>query len=131
MLKKLCVMLACLVPLTCFAEWSHVGRTSSANIYIDLSTIQARGDSTRVWRLLDYSGQRYFMGVPYLSAIQYKEIDCKNGRSRTLYKVLYSNNMRSGREVYSFNRPTPTSWIYIAPQTVDSIIQDRVCRTKS
>ena len=132
--KKICVILACLTPLACFADWARLGKDSSEiTHYLDHGTLQRTGDMARVLRLLDFEGgppdideKMLFADEYFMSVLYYEEYDCKNRRHRILDATAYADRMMEGKIIEHIK--TPSAWDNISPQTLLSQILSIVCQ---
>jgi len=106
-----------------WAAWEEVVTGVSGDVaYIDPATIKKDGSIRRVWGLTDLANPT---SEGILSRRYLREIDCKNERTRILTISGHSKAMGDG--VTLGINAEAQSWNYIAPETVMSFIQKRVC----
>lgn len=106
-----------------WAAWEEVVTGVSGDVaYIDPATIKKDGNIRRVWGLTDLANPT---SEGILSRRYLREIDCKNERTRILTISGHSKAMGDGVTL-GINAEVQ-SWNYIAPETVMSFIQKRVC----
>jgi hypothetical protein len=106
-----------------WAAWEEVVTGVSGDVaYIDPATIKKDGSIRRFWGLTDLANPT---SEGILSRRYLREIDCKNERTRILTISGHSKAMGDGVTL-GINAEVQ-SWNYIAPETVMSFIQKRVC----
>jgi hypothetical protein len=135
MLKKICLILLSLMPLTCFAEWTYMATrvTDGGDVYLNPRAIWRKNDIVRVWLLYDF-GRSYFSytafltygkEVYFMSTIGQTEYDCRYNRKRDLAATHHDAPMGAGKIVHALN--DPTSWSQIKTNTPDDVIFKKVC----
>lgn len=110
------------------ADWIAIARTDTLTQYVDLESIR-KGTVLRIWALRDYDTvvvDNY--GDRYLSVKTLNEIDCKDWRDRTLYILLYSDNMGKGNIVYSTS--SIGDWSFAVPGSIGEAILKAACGKK-
>lgn len=106
------------------AEWVKIAETNETVFYIDPGSIRKDGNSRKAWLIQDYKVR--VDGA--LSMRVYEEYDCHEGRSRSLSLSAHSENMASGKVIYTGSNPNPNPpWDYIAPDTAPSLALKMVC----
>src|SRR6267143_2848765 len=103
---------ATLLPFLCVApaHWSRAVETDSTVEYVDLETIERRGDHRRVWTLQDLK-QRGGQGE--LSFRRLLEFDCQNRQYLIVWIAGHSGPMAGGRVLGSGKNPIP-NWYSIS-----------------
>lgn len=127
MTKSLLIAMTALVTLPALAGWTaiHQEQTSAGSVttYIDWDTLRVKGNSRRVWTLVDR--QLSTSGEP-LSLRSLREFDCQEERIRTWQSESFVTRMASGRPTSSSNGE-PSNWTFIAPNTVGDGLLRAAC----
>lgn len=90
-----------------WAEWVKVGSAPSATYYIDMQTVQIKGQLRSIWELTNFD-QRLKDGA--LSHKHLVEYDCENQKVRLLEFNSFAQQFGAGDLVNS-SRPTASSWL--------------------
>jgi Surface-adhesin protein E len=93
-----------------WAHWTKVVETDTTVEYIDLQTIEKRGDHRRVWTVRDL---KRIGGQGELSFRRLLEFDCQKGQYLIVWLAGHSGHMAGGRVLGSGNNPIPT-WYSIS-----------------
>lgn len=93
-----------------WAHWTRVVETDGTVEYVDLQTIEKRGDHRRVWTVQDFK-QRGGQGE--LSARRLLDFDCQKRQYLIVWLAGHSGQMAGGRVLGSGKNPIPT-WYSIS-----------------
>ena len=104
------------------AEWTRVLENDETTFYLDLERIRKQDGSVYYWTLADY---RKITKFGDLSAMSYKQGDCKKFRVKALSVLFYSEPMGSGIQTYELGEDE--NWRYPMPDTVLEAILATVC----
>ena len=109
------------------AEWSEVGETDMALVYLNEGTIRATSQGKQAWVLANFK-DRIPGPAPestVASHLAIYEFHCAEQRFRRLAGVWYSEP-KGGGEVLDADR-ADASWTYPSPQSVLFGVLSRVC----
>ena len=109
-----------------YGEWTKLGEDSKDNAYYtDFSRIRNVDGYLYWWNLQDYSKRS-----PYgdLSAILYRQGDCKLFRLKTFTGIFYNNPM--GKGIGRTENATNPQWEFPNPQSIKEAILKSVCNYK-
>ena len=106
-----------------FGEWTEVGENLEGNtLYIDFERIRTHNDYRYVWTLLDNLEPTEF-GI--LSTKVYRQVDCKESKTKYLQYVFYKQPMGEGSgESVTGNG----DWIYPPPYGEDALLISGLCK---
>lgn len=122
-MKKILLLLTILISSNVFADWILLGGSEDmSSVYVDLDTILKEGKKTKFWRKVNYVNTVSGM----LSSRTYEEVDCKKRTIITLSFTAFSELNFEGKMLSSFEPPPKIE--YIAPDTVDELIYEYVCK---
>ena len=124
-MKKL-VFIPLLISAPALAEWTSVGGTDDFDNYADLATIRKKGDTVKMWVLIDFKTAQRIGRKTRLSSKRQDECDCDGERSRTLYFSWHSGNMGGGNVVHS--NASPSEWQPVAPESIDEGLWKIACK---
>lgn len=108
-------------------SWVLISGTSSAKIFLDVSTVERRGNTVFAWLLSDLAEGRPFKGKQFRSLKTRVEFDCQATRFRQVHATLYSGQMGAGSVLESGYVSNP--WEAAVPQSVGQTNLQTVCRT--
>jgi hypothetical protein len=92
-----------------WAHWEKVIETDGTVKYVDLQTIEKRGDRRRVWTVQDLKKRG---GQGELSFRRLLEFDCQNRQYLIVWIAGHSGHMAGGRVLGSGPNPIP-AWAKI------------------
>lgn len=110
-----------LAATSAWADWTKVAATADASFYVDPASIGPKARFQQVAVVQD-NAKPDSVGARSLR-VSY-EIDCTEGRLRSLSATGYSEPMAVGKTVDSWNRES--DWLYIAPRTGTNIAPSAV-----
>lgn len=88
---------------TCaLAEWTIVNSNDKLTIYADLQTIRKKGDSRKMWSLLDFRSQQQQNYATYVSQVTQSEYDCAEEQFRMIFSTYYDLPMGNGNSVFTY-----------------------------
>ena len=90
-----------------WAEWVKLGTAPGATYYIDIQTVQIKGQLRSVWELTNFD-QRFKDGAT--SHKHLVEYDCENQKVRLLEFNSFTEQFGAGDLVNS-SQPTASSWL--------------------
>lgn len=95
-MRLILTLLLTTLALPAWADWVKHGSVGElASFYYDPTTVKRKGDVVRVWVYTELAAQ--VEGERSSRALY--EIDCKEGKRRTLQRTWYSGPMMSGEIV--------------------------------
>jgi len=111
-----------------FAEWTKVSESIDGDmtIFVDELSLRRNGNKIAFWALLNWKNIRKIDNDMYLSSLEHREYDCKNEQQRLFDYYLYSENMRSGKIVYS-NSNIVDEFKSIVPSTYEQPLFQFIC----
>jgi hypothetical protein len=110
-----------------YAEWVALGDSDSeTTVYVDPDTIRRKGDLVKMWELYDFKIIRTVAGDSYFSSKAQIENDCAEERRRTLAFTWFSENMGSGKVVFS--ESYEGRWAPVVPDTIGLMLWTFACR---
>lgn len=122
---KYLLALAMLIASPAWADWVEVGEIGGNKSYIDPSTIRIDGNFRKVWTMDNYPMSRSVNGVNVWSLRSRFEYDCKEERLRLLSVSSFSKPYATGESLNQYD--SPTEWRDIPPNTIGTVIFNRVC----
>jgi hypothetical protein len=105
-------VLLLLASASAWAGWVKVVELSDTVYYVDPETVSSQGNVRRVSVIHDYSQPE--PGGVRSRRVSY-EIDCANGRLRSLAATEHSERMAQGKSLSSWERES--DWLYVTPMT--------------
>lgn len=100
MRKFMLMMLLAVASSNAIAEWIQVGQKEDITVYADPSTIRGTGNTVKMWKLVDFQKTPVQdFTKPFRSFKVETEFDCREGTSRRVAHVFYSDNMGEGEAV--------------------------------
>jgi hypothetical protein len=105
------------------AEWTRVGETDDAFVYVDMDTVRREGDLGRLWQVHELKKKAEDGASSRRALTQY---DCKDERVRVLQSSRHSAPKATGTTVRTFSGPS--AWEYIAPNTMAMHLMQLVCK---
>jgi len=127
-MKRLLLALSLLMSVTAaHAQWKQIGvQVQGAKAYIDSSTIEKTGDTSKVLVMLDFKKpETHNTKKPYSSITYLWEFNCAQSKRRPLAINRYSGNKASGTVVQS--TPENPEWQFVYPHTIYSAAQEIAC----
>ena len=122
-MKKILLLLTILISSNVFADWVLIGGTPDGDLmYADKDTILKERNKVKFWRKINYINPINKMA----SSRSYEEADCKKRTLMTLTFSSFSENDFQGKMLSSFEPPPKIE--YIAPDTMDELIYEYVCK---
>lgn len=110
-MKNLILTVLLTAMSTCaLAEWTIVHSNDKLTIYADLQTIRKKGDSRKMWSLLDFRSQQQENYATYVSQVVQSEYDCAEEQFRMIFSTYYDLPMGNGSSVFTYendNKVTP------------------------
>lgn len=107
------------------AAWVKVNEDERSVTYANLEVIREAGDEVKLWWMSDFKTAQTNNDDVYLSSRRQYEFDCQKGEYRPLFFSRYSENMATGRVVYS-NSATG-EWKRVPSKTVGEILLKFAC----
>jgi len=113
-----------------YAEWVLTSGNDDAGltVYVDPATIRRKGNLVKMWQLHDYKTVQTVAGDSLLSIKRYNEYDCAEERTRMLAYTWFSDNMGSGKVVYS--TPDEQEWEPVTPRSINRTLWKVACSKK-
>lgn len=105
-----------------WADWTKVANDADAAFYVDPASVGDKGSRFRQVAVVQDNAKPDSVGARSLR-VSY-EIDCTEGRLRSLSATGYSEPMAGGKSVDSWDRES--DWLYIAPRTGTNIAPSAV-----
>jgi hypothetical protein len=120
-----CALLMCATISVSAAGWVTIGKSESATISLDVTSIVHAGPIVRVWERIAYPTPAVQPGynVPLSSKLVHVSINC---RDNTIAAGAISAYGASGA-VVDMDRGKPNDFDDIAPESVAEAIRDAVC----
>ena len=112
-------------PVT-WAQWTRVVEMDGTVDYVDLQTIEKRGDYRRVWTIQDLKKRG---GQGELSFRRLLEFDCQKNQYLIVWLAGHSGPMAGGRVLGSGNNPNPIWYSISKGSTVEASLK-MVCGFK-
>ena len=110
------------VPQAKAGEWTEIGTTDDYTVwYVDIDTFAEIGDTKSIWVRVIPPKLRKFS---YTEIKYWKEINCRNLHSRSLYTVVYWKQ----KPTQTFNPKSPP-WKPVVPGTMIDTLKDLLCYT--
>lgn len=126
MRKAILIMLLAVVSNSAVAEWTKVGEHNGIATYVDMTTIQKKGNIVKMWNMYDYKVlQDKYTGDAFLSIKAQSEYDCEEVLSRSLAGAYFSENMGDGKMNYSFS--DPDKWTPVQPSSAGKALWKIAC----
>ncbi len=128
-MKKIVSLCLLLFATPSFGAWTDLGVGSSkTNFYADFDTLQRKNNIVRIWTKHEYKSPQPTLipSVFMLSENFYTEFDCQDKKFRALSSNTFSENQLKGTLIASNSTPNP--WTYVPPETIASIILNKVCK---
>ena len=119
--KTLLMTAALLATSVAWAEWVPVAPNEEYVIYVDPSTIRKNGNLTRYWELTSLKKANQFGW----SNRVLQEVNCWEGKRRSLQNTFYSEPMGEGSRVGPEDGEKP--WRFLAPGTNGDRVLKFVC----
>jgi len=122
-----------MITTNVIAEWTKVtdSKDGETNVYIDYGTIKKKGNKVKMWSLIDYKTVQKikFKNDNFLSSLSRQEYDCEEETTRVLDLYLYSGNMKTGNNLFSYSniKDEPAS---TRPDTIESVFYKIACHKK-
>jgi hypothetical protein len=104
-MKRLCLLLLCVISTVSHAMWVTVTRNEVATVYIDSMSIEKMGYNRRVWVVYDLQKPDVTGQQSVKSRIDY---DCTEGKYKTLSASSHPNKMGNGPAIKAL--PVPEGW---------------------
>jgi len=127
MRKTMLLMLLAVATGSAAAQWTEIRRNDQQTLYVVPATMRKVGDSVKLWALTDYGTAVASADKAYRSEIAQKEYDCKESRSRTLFRSAHPGNMGGGGAVEI--NAGPGSWGPVSPGSGDETLWKMACGT--
>ena len=127
MRTAIAVLLMLLAMPAMAQEWSRYSISDEGDVhYLDFTTIRVNGHLRRVWTLANYPTPAGRSRA--LSSRTLEEVDCREGRLRTLSMAAFSEPMGRGRVLASID--TPYAWEFAAPGSITEALLKLACAAK-
>jgi len=126
MYKVFLILLLVVVSQSAMAEFIEFKKLDVATIYIDKSSINKKGNTAKMWIMIDYKEpQSDKVGKSVLSdKVQY-QFDCKEKRFQIIASSAHAGHKGTG-ETVSVN-PDPPVLTPVAPGTLDESFWEMTC----
>lgn len=111
-----------------FAEWVLIDGNEHTKIYVEVETIQRKGDVVTLWVLDDFKTVRLRGLRTYLSSRALEAHDCANERFRILSSANFSSNMAVGDIMFRSARES--DWAAIPRGTLAQSVWKFACAGK-
>lgn len=106
MKKILLILMLFVVSNSAMAEWVYINKSIDTFYYINPETIEKSGNTVRMWILGDFiKAKKLKNGVINSSIRDQAEYSCKERQTRSIYQVLYTENMGKGEIIHTFDQP--------------------------
>jgi len=103
------------------AQWVSYGESDTGTFYFDATSVQARGDRKRVWRLFELKDKRAD-GVQ--SGKAWVELDCKESTFRYLRTMYFAGPQGAGKYLGGAKAQPSEP---IAPGSMVALLAQKVC----
>jgi hypothetical protein len=108
------------------AEWVRaLNNQTDPTLYVDSDTIRRDGTVVKWWELLDYKTVQTVAGISFLSMKVLREYDCAGEQIRVLAMADFSDNMATGRVVFSDF--TQSNWVPVQPESKGQALWKAAC----
>jgi len=124
-LLLLTLMLA-VVSSSAMAEWVYFSESIDAIFYINPDSIQKSGNTVKMWVLGDLNEAKRNNGKTVLSYKNQYEYKCKERQERSIYQIIYSENMGEGKVVQTYDEPD--EWVPVIPDSVGAAHLEFACK---
>ena len=114
-----------------YAEWEKLGPDDegSMTVYIDRDTIRLKGDTVKMWALMDRKTAEIVEGHSILSGKFQYEFDCAEERMRILAITFLSGRMGHGN-VVGTKHSDNAQWIPVEPGSIGQGLWNFACGKK-
>ena len=127
-MKKFFALLSLVIPSMVYPQsWEFVALSNSGAFYfVDSASIRNQDSEVRFTQLSNHpNGFQYDSKVVY-SIMTFRSTDCKQGKYKSGFLFGYpALNAQGGIEIIDLKHDT--KWILVAPESMASFMQDRVC----
>jgi hypothetical protein len=125
MLKILVTIAALVLSINANAEWTQVGRTVEATVFVDTSTIQRSGQMSKMWTLTNFAKPEEIEGRTHRSSKAQFEYDCKAMRSRVMAVFMYA--LPDGKGTVNHAASGAEPWYPVVPNSISSSVWKIAC----
>ncbi|WP_370545485.1 surface-adhesin E family protein [Caulobacter sp. 17J80-11] len=104
--------------------WTHIGDSNRSIVFVRAAP--QYGQHKRTWVRYEIWGDNDESDADDGSSmVALSEVDCSQGRTRTLQLVGYSeNNLRGGDRSINYDQPT---WSFAVPGSMEAAVVERTC----
>jgi len=126
-MKTILLLLFLITPITSHASnWVKVATSNEGQVFlIDSESLNRSGDSVTFWGITNY-GARTPQGD--LSAKVQRTINCRTKELIFRYYMFYEELNGNGKLTSSSSADAYSSWVPIAPDTMNDYLFKAVCR---
>ncbi|MFT3930711.1 MAG: hypothetical protein QM709_10500 [Spongiibacteraceae bacterium] len=108
------------------AEWKSVAKTYQSVGYVDLNSVQQRGDITSMNVLIDYEKPPFDgNNLSYRSLTLRSEYNCATQQFRTIKLTSHIGNMATGHKPYHSDEPS--EWQAVSPASIQNAFWKTAC----
>lgn len=118
-------LLALGVVSTAQAEWTKVGQTSQATVFVDKQSLRRSGSMSKVWTLTNFATPDVTDRKTSQSAKSHFEFDCKEERSRVLAVYMYALPNGTGNVNDAVSSVDP--WYPLPPKSMNQRLWKIAC----
>jgi hypothetical protein len=115
-----------------YAEWVKVDKVKDGTtVYVNPDTIRRKVEMVTMWALIDFkTAETIGDNQSFLSTKEKLEYDCDGERGRLLSFTHFSDNMGTGKVVYTDEGEGEVRWEPVAPRTVAQALWKLACGKK-
>jgi len=105
--------------ISVMAKWTKINKIE--NVYADLTTIQKKGNSVKMWSMSDFKTPREVVGYKkFLSTKERFEFDCEEVKARQLAFMAYAEHLGKGALIHKDS--SVGAWSEVDP---DSLVKSQ------
>ena len=126
MKKLILTILLTITSTSALAEWTYLTSSKDADYYVDKTDIRKKGNTVKMWAILNYNSPHELGSRTYLSMKSLKEFDCVEVTVAIISSVyFFSGSMSSGEMIFQHKTdPKPED---IAPDTSMKVLWETAC----
>lgn len=109
-----------------YGEWTRIGRTTQATIFVERDTIRRAGSMVKLWTLTNFTTPDMTDGKTSQSSKAQFEYDCKEERSRVLAIYMYS--LPNGKGDVNGTEIGPEPWYPVVPKSMAFTLWSLACK---
>jgi surface-adhesin protein E len=120
-----------LAPVSAAPQWLPVGETDELQDYVDVSTINRKGDRASAWFLDNFFEAQSLRGrKPFLSRKARVHFDCRNARYAANEIVLYAAPFAHGQIVEKTSGKSKLRFEEVPPDSLLEDMMEAVCNQR-